>query len=88
MSDLKTQFEAASGDAKNLSKRPDNDTLLKMYALYKQGTDGDVTGKRPGMTDFKGRAKYDAWAKIKGQGKEAAMQEYVDLVNGLKASHG
>lgn len=84
MSDLKEKFETAAQDVQKLSKRPDNDTLLKLYALYKQGTDGDVSGKRPGMTDFKGRAKYDAWAKIKGMDKEKAMQDYIGLVESLK----
>ncbi len=85
MSDLKTQFETASQDIKNLSKRPDNDTLLKLYAFYKQGSEGDVTGKRPGMTNFKGRAKFDAWAKLKGTAGESAMRSYVDLVGELKS---
>ncbi len=84
MSDLKTQFEAAAADAMNLSSRPSNDDLLKLYALYKQGTEGDATGKRPGITNFKGRAKYDAWAKQKGTGNEEAMQQYIDLVERLK----
>ncbi len=85
MSDLKTRFETASQDVKNLSKRPDNDTLLKLYAFYKQGSEGDVTGKRPGMTNFKGRAKFDAWAKLKGTAGESAMQSYVDLVGELES---
>ncbi len=84
MSDLKEKFETAAQEVQKLSKRPDNDTLLKLYALYKQGSEGDVSGKRPGITDFKGRAKYDAWAKIKGTGKEKAMQDYIDLVESLK----
>ena len=84
MSDLKTKFDAAAADAMNLSSRPSNGDLLELYALYKQGTEGDVTGKRPGMTNFKGRAKYDAWAKQKGTGKEEAMQRYIDLVERLK----
>ncbi len=84
MSDMKARFEEAAGEVQQLSKRPDNDTLLKLYSLYKQGSDGDVSGKRPGMTDFKGRAKYDAWAKLKGTAKEAAMQKYIDLVESCK----
>lgn len=84
MSNLKALFEAAVADSKKLSERPSNDILLKLYALYKQGTDGDVEGKRPGFTDMKGRAKYDAWATLKGTANEAAMQQYVDLVNSLK----
>jgi acyl-CoA-binding protein len=84
MADLKTQFETAAEESKNLPTRPDNPTLLQLYALYKQATVGDVDGKRPGMTDFVGRAKWDAWEKLKGQSKEEAMQGYVDLVNKLK----
>lgn len=84
MADLKTQFETAAEESKNLPTRPDNPTLLQLYALYKQATVGDVDGKRPGMTDFVGRAKWDAWEKVKGQSKEVAMQGYVDLVNRLK----
>ena len=84
MSNLKALFEAAVADSKKLSERPSNDILLKLYALYKQGTDGDVEGKRPGFTDMVGRAKYDAWATLKGTANEAAMQQYVDLVNSLK----
>ena len=85
MSDLKALFEQAAADSKNLTARPDNDTLLQLYALYKQASGGDVSGKRPGMMDFVGRAKYDAWADLKGTGAEAAMQKYVDLVNSLKS---
>jgi len=84
MSDLNAAFETASQDAQNLSSRPSNDTLLKLYALYKQGSTGDATGKRPGMTDFKGRAKFDAWTKLKGTAKEKGMQDYIDLVGSLK----
>jgi diazepam-binding inhibitor (GABA receptor modulator, acyl-CoA-binding protein) len=82
--ELKDQFEAAAAAAKNLPKRPDNQTLLQLYALYKQATSGDVSGGRPGMFDMVGQAKYDAWAKLKGTGREAAMQQYVDLVATLK----
>ena len=66
MADLKTKFEKAAADVQKLKQKPDNDTLLKLYSLFKQGSAGDVTGKRPGFTDFKGRAKYDAWDKHKG----------------------
>lgn len=82
---LQEQFEQAVADSKNLPERPDNMTLLKMYALYKQGSSGDAQGDRPGMTDFVGRAKWDAWDALKGTAKEAAMQQYVDLVAELKA---
>lgn len=85
MSDLKSQFETAAADAQKLSKRPDNNTMLQMYALYKQATAGNVTGSRPGFTDPVGRAKYDAWAKMRGKSPDWAMQEYVKLVERLKA---
>lgn len=84
MSDLKARFEAAAQASKTLAERPDNATLLKLYALYKQGVEGDVQGKRPGFTDMVGRAKYDAWAGLKGTASEAAMQQYVDLVTVLR----
>ncbi|MBF0200423.1 MAG: acyl-CoA-binding protein [Desulfamplus sp.] len=83
MSDLNVQFEQASKNVQNLSKKPDNDTLLKLYSLFKQGSAGDATGKRPGLTDFKGRAKYDAWAKLKGKSQDEAKQEYINLVEKL-----
>ena len=86
MADLKSKFEKASEDVQKLSKRPDNDTLLKLYALYKQGSAGDVTGKRPGFTDFKGRAKFDAWTKLKGKSGKEAMESYIKLVNTLKGA--
>lgn len=82
---LDEQFIKAQADVQNLSERPSNDKLLKLYALYKQATDGDVHGDRPGGFDFKGAAKYDAWAKEKGKTQEAAKQEYVDFVNSLMA---
>jgi acyl-CoA-binding protein len=84
MATKKAAFEKAVADSKKLAEKPDNSTLLKLYALYKQATEGDVEGKRPGFTDMVGRAKYDAWAAIKGKGGDEAMQEYVDLVNSLK----
>jgi acyl-CoA-binding protein len=84
MSDLKAQFETAADEATKLPKRPDDNTMLKLYSLYKQATAGDVTGKRPGMMDMVGRFKYDAWAKLKGMSKEKAMQSYIDLVEELK----
>lgn len=83
--DLQARFEQAFKMSTQLSKRPNNDTLLEMYALYKQATVGDVTGERPGFMDFKGGAKYDAWSTKKGLAKEAAMQAYVDLIDRLKA---
>jgi acyl-CoA-binding protein len=84
MSDLKARFEAAMADSKTLTERPGNATLLKLYALYKQGASGDVEGKRPGFTDMVGRAKYDAWAELKGLAANDAMQQYIDLVAQLK----
>jgi acyl-CoA-binding protein len=84
MASLKAKFEKAVADSKKLSEKPDNSTLLKIYALYKQASEGDVEGKRPGLTDFVGRAKYDAWAGQKGKSANDAMQEYVDLIESLK----
>ncbi|MBR7782750.1 acyl-CoA-binding protein [Undibacterium luofuense] len=81
---LQQQFEQAVTDSKALPERPDNMTLLKIYALYKQGASGDVTGERPGMMDFVARAKFDAWAELKGTAQETAMQSYIDLINSLK----
>ena len=84
MASPKAAFDKAVSDSKNLPEKPDNMTLLKIYALYKQATEGDVEGKRPGFTDMVGRAKYDAWAAIKGKSSDEAMQEYVDLIESLK----
>ncbi len=84
MPGLQEKFDAAAKAARSLSKQPDNDTLLKLYSLYKQATQGDVAGKRPGFTDPVGRAKYDAWEKRKGMSREEAMQAYIDLANRLK----
>lgn len=86
MSDLKASFEAAVASSKTLSERPDNATLLKLYALYKQAVDGDVEGKRPGFTDMVGRAKYDAWAALQGTASDAAMNQYIELIEALKAA--
>lgn len=81
---LQEQFIQAQADSKNLSERPDNMTLLKLYALYKQASAGDAAGERPGMTDMIGRAKWDAWNAIAGTSQDDAMQQYVDLIEGLK----
>ena len=81
---LQDQFTQAQADSKNLSERPDNMTMLKMYALFKQGSKGDATGERPGFTDMVGRAKFDAWEQMKGVSQDDAMQQYVDLVDDLK----
>lgn len=85
MTDLKAAFEQAKQDVQALSERPDNDTLLRLYALYKQGAEGDVSGAKPGFFDFVGTAKYEAWAKLKGTGQDEAMKKYVDLVKKLTA---
>jgi acyl-CoA-binding protein len=84
-SDLKRKFEQAAIDVKDLSERPDNDTLLRLYALYKQGSEGDVSGDKPGFFDFVGTAKYEAWGKLKGTAPDDAKQQYVDLVQKLGA---
>jgi len=84
MADLKAAFEKAVADSKQLPEKPDNMTLLKIYALYKQASSGDVEGKRPGFTDMVGRAKWDAWNELKGKSRDASMQEYVDLIESLK----
>ena len=84
MSELKQAFERAVAESKTLSERPDNMTLLRMYALFKQGSDGDAAGERPGFSDFVGRAKWDAWNALKGTAAEDAMRQYIDLVEDLK----
>lgn len=83
MSDLNTTFEAAVANSKNLSERPDNATLLKIYGLYKQGTVGDNTEKKPGFGDMVGRAKWDAWNSLKGTASDTAKQQYIDLIESL-----
>lgn len=83
MSDLNAAFEAAVANSKNLSERPDNATLLKIYALYKQATAGDNAEKKPGFGDMVGRAKWDAWNGLKGTSSDDAMQQYVDLIESL-----
>jgi diazepam-binding inhibitor (GABA receptor modulator, acyl-CoA-binding protein) len=84
MSDLKSEFEQAVKASKSLPEKPDNMTLLKIYALYKQASGGDVTDERPGFSDMVGRAKWDAWNAAKGKTADEAMQEYVDLIESLK----
>ena len=83
VSDLKKKFDDAAAAVKKLKEDPGNDAKLQLYALFKQGAEGDVAGKRPGFTDMIGRAKYDAWAKAKGLSKDEAMKKYVDLVKSL-----
>ncbi len=80
MSDLQAAFQKAMADSKNLSDRPDNATLLRLYALYKQGSNGDNTEPKPGFSDPVARAKWDAWTKLKGTSQDAAMQQYIDLI--------
>ena len=84
MADLKSRFEQAAKDVHALDERPDNDTLLRLYALYKQGSEGDVSGEKPGFFDFVGTAKHEAWGKLKGTKPEDAMQQYVALVKKLR----
>lgn len=83
MTDINSRFEQASVAAKSLPEKPDNDTLLQLYAFYKQGSVGDVSGDKPGLFDFVGAAKYDAWEKVKGLSQDDAMKQYIDLVQNL-----
>jgi acyl-CoA-binding protein len=85
---LEQEFAAAQERVKKLAKRPPNDQLLALYGLYKQATEGDVAGKRPGMLDVVGRAKHDAWAARRGTDKAAAMHAYVALVESLEKTNG
>jgi diazepam-binding inhibitor (GABA receptor modulator, acyl-CoA-binding protein) len=84
--DLEAEFQRAAEEVTQLSERPTGDDLLELYAFYKQGTLGDVTGTRPGFTDFVGRAKYDAWARIQGLENEEAQRAYIRKVETLKHS--
>mgnify|MGYP003449782659 FL=1 len=84
MADLKEQFQKAAQDVMSLTDRPDNDTMLRLYGLYKQGSEGDVSGPKPGFFDFVGTAKYEAWEKLAGTKPEDAMKKYVDLVKKLR----
>lgn len=84
MSDLQADFDRAVANSKNLSERPDNATLLKIYALYKQATEGDVSTSKPGFSDLVGRAKWDAWNGLKGTSQDDARQRYVDLIASLE----
>ena len=88
MTEISSRFEQASIAAKSLPERPDNDTLLQLYALYKQGSVGDVSGAKPGLFDFVGAAKYDAWEKIKGLSQDDAMNKYIELVKSLGGKIG
>lgn len=84
---LQEEFERAAVRTKEFTKRPSNQELLDLYALYKQATEGDVSGERPGGFDFKAIAKFDAWEELKGKSKEQAMQEYINLVNTLQQQY-
>ena len=83
MSDIDSQFQAATEAAKQLPERPDNDTMLKLYSHFKQATEGDVSGPKPGFFDFVGTAKYEAWEKLQGTSQDQAMGKYVELVKKL-----
>lgn len=85
MSDLTEQFEKASVAVKALTERPDDNTMLQLYALYKQGSSGDVDGPKPGFFDFVGTAKYEAWGKLAGTDQDGAQQQYIELVKKLGA---
>lgn len=84
---LQEEFEKAAASTKEFTQRPSNEELLELYALYKQATEGDVTGERPGGFDFKAIAKYDAWEELKGRTKEQAMKEYITLVDNLQQQY-
>jgi len=88
MTEINSLFEQAVVASKSLATRPDNDTLLQLYALYKQGSSGDVSGDKPGFFDFVATAKYEAWERIKGLSADDAMQQYIDLVSKLGGSAG
>ena len=84
MGNVDAQFEQAQVDVKGLSEKPGNMTLLRLYALFKQATEGDVHGDKPGFADIVGKYKYDAWASLKGTAQDVAKQHYVELVESLK----
>ena len=82
--ELKENFDKAVVESKQISSRPDNETLLQLYSLYKQATEGDINSDPPGMFDFVAKAKYDAWTKLKGTSADDAMHQYIAVVDGLK----
>lgn len=84
MDDLGKRFEQAVTDSRQLDERPDNATLLELYALFKQASEGDASGERPGMSDFVGRAKWDAWKALAGTDSDEAKRRYIALVEDLK----
>ncbi|CAB3789505.1 hypothetical protein LMG28688_02882 [Paraburkholderia caffeinitolerans] len=85
MSDVNVQFEQAQQDVQKLPERPGNLTLLRLYALFKQATEGDVHGDKPGFTDIVGKYKYEAWAALQGTAQDAAKAQYVEVVESLKS---
>ncbi|MEP6747477.1 MAG: acyl-CoA-binding protein [Bacteroidota bacterium] len=82
--DLNALFNQAVAESKDLKDRPSNDTMLQLYSLYKQATQGDANGEAPNMFDFVAKAKYESWSSLKGKTKEVAMQDYINLVGKLK----
>lgn len=84
MATLKSKFEKAVAESTKLPERPDSATLLQIYSLYKQATEGDASGDRPGFTEFVARSKWDAWKKLAGKSNTEAMTEYIDLIESLK----
>lgn len=83
MTEINSRFEQAAIAVKSLPSKPDNDTLLQLYALYKQGSSGDVSGEKPGFFDFVATAKYEAWESLKGLSEDDARQRYIELVSKL-----
>ncbi|KAL3969398.1 acyl-CoA-binding protein [Oreochromis niloticus] len=88
MAELQTKFDEAAAEVKQLKAKPTDEEMLQIYSLFKQATVGDVNTSRPGMFDFTGKAKWDAWEKQKGKSKENAMNEYISLVEELKQKYG
>ena len=88
MADLKATFEKAVAESKQLPEKPDNMTLLQIYALYKQASSGDVSGEKPGFFDFVGVAKYEAWEQLEGMSGEQAQEQYIELVARLGGQIG
>ena len=86
MADLKKKFDAAAASAQKFSRRPDDADMLRLYSFYKQASVGDVRGERPGAFSFVDRAKYDAWAALKGTSRDAAMTQYIELVDTLRGA--
>lgn len=84
--ELKENFDNAVIESKQITKRPDNETLLQLYSLYKQATEGDINSEKPAMFDFVAQAKYNAWDNLKGTSADEAMQQYITLVEKLKAN--